>query len=162
MSYANVSNNCTFIGRITKDIDTQTIGQGDKAFTKIRFTIACEKKMSKAQRDKAKGDSTIPTADFIPCECSGSTADTILKYFGKGKGIQVLTSYESYSWADKDSGQKKYGHRFNVVDFGFPPGNSNGGNGNNDNGDNSNNNAQNNNSKPTDEPIPIDDGDIPF
>lgn len=163
MSYANVANNCTFIGRITKDIETETVGQGDKAFTKIRFNVAVEKKMTKDQKEKAKKENR-PTADFIPCEAVGKQADNILKFFGKGKGIQIMASYESYSWDDKNGGGKRYGHRFNITDFGFPPGEGNGGSGNNGGGNNGSSNNTSNNPTPSNnnDTYPIDDSDIPF
>lgn len=122
--YLNIDNECRFVGRVVNDPELTYVGSGDKAFAKARFTLAADKGMTKAQKEKAKAEGK-PTADFIPLVATGGQAEAIANYCKKGKPIQVVTAYVSYV-TEKD-GVKTYGHNFEVVAFGFTQGDSKGG-----------------------------------
>ena len=142
-----IGNTCNFVGRISSDITTEVIGQGQNAFTKAKFSIAIKRKLSKnEQQQKAQG-TQVKEAYFLNMEAIGATADFIVKYFAKGKPIALTAYYEEFSWTDKQTNAKKYGHRFNVEEVMFVPQDSsqNGGNGGNNNaGGNQQNNYQQN------------------
>lgn len=178
----NINNCCQFEGRIAKDIDSKTIGQGNNAFTKVLFTLAVDRALTKDQRAaKKNGDTSIVSADFIPMTASGGKADVIKNFFSKGKPIKVYCSYQAYVSKDAQ-GNAKYGHIFVVEELGFTisdntnnnGGGNNGGNrnnngnngngnnnGNNGNRNNNNNSSYNNNSRNNDTATFSDD-DIPF
>lgn len=148
----NIGNLCVFEGRITKDIEVSTLGSGDKTFTKVKFSIAVDKNMTKAQKDAAK-QSNKPTADFIPLEAIGGVADFISKWFGKGKAIRVVASFKNNNYTDKN-GNQVYSYAFDVSDASFTIADSQGASG----GAGNNNQAPKvNNSFDT-----VNDDDIPF
>lgn len=138
----NVNNQCSFEGRITRDIDYSTFNVpdengGQRQVSKARFTIAVDRALSKQQRQAAQNNSSIKTADFIPLSVTGPMVDNILKpFFFKGKGIHVSCHYTEWQTKDQQTGETKYGHSFEVDDIGFciqDPKNSNNGNAGNQN-----------------------------
>lgn len=163
--FFNINNTALFEGRIVKDIDVKTVGQGQNAFKKALFTIAVDRQLSSDQRKKVKdGDTSIQTADFIPFVANGAKAETLEKYFCKGKPIRVAASYQSYKKTDAN-GNDVFGHIFVVHDIGFvlkdttDSGNNGGGNNNNNGGGNKNNKAG---SKSEENFAAYDDEDLPF
>ena len=170
----NVNNLCTFEGRIVKDPQISTQGQGQNSYTKALFTLAIDRKLTKEQREAKKNGVEGVYSDFVPFVANGTLADVIKNYFVKGKPIKVIATYQSYQTKDQ-SGNVKYGHIFKVEDLGFVTkdttdgqGGGNTGGGNNNNGNRNNNNGGNN--KPANnrsnnnqnDYMPVDDGDIPF
>ena len=101
-------NNCVFIGRLTRDVELKTVGNGTNL---ANFTIAVDK------RYKSKNDNQ-PTADFIPVSAWRKTADFVSQYFGKGKQVYVRGALETYSYEGSD-GNKRYGFRINAEEVGF-------------------------------------------
>lgn len=149
MAYLNINNMCIFEGRLVKDPELSSIQSNNNSISKVKFTMALDKNMTKDQKDKAtKNDQ--PTADFINCECIGPKANFISDWFNKGDGIRIVASFRSYSYTDKE-GTKKSGYAFDVVDASFPVGKSNGSGGNNLQTKQQTNSFQ-----------PIDDDDLPF
>jgi len=65
-------NSAALVGRLTRDPETKTIESGKIVSS---FTLA-------VQRDKE-------TADFIPCEAWGKTAESVRDYVTKGSMIAV-------------------------------------------------------------------------
>lgn len=117
------SNVCIFQGRISNDpqYSSQTMnGQnGPYQMEKALFKIAVDRPLSSAQRQRAKQDNSIKTADFIPISLSGAQVATLRQYFYKGKGIQVIGHYEEYTTKDPQTGETKYGHTFVAEHIGF-------------------------------------------
>lgn len=153
----NAKNSCKFIGRMAKDIDVQTIqGGANGSFKKGRFSIAVDRALSADERQKVKnGDTSIQTCDFIECEVTGDNLidKLISPFMPKGKAVVVDCHYQQYTYNDKNSGEKRYGHKFIVdaIDFVTQDAkdlaNNNGGNGNGGNNgyNNYGNNGYNNN-----------------
>lgn len=123
----NSSNLCIFEGRITRDPQVSTVQMGvdqqtgqPRMVEKALFSIAVDRNLSSAQRQKVKnGDTSIKTSDFIPCSLLGAQVATLKQYFPVGKAIRVIGHYTEYQTMDQQTGQKKYGHMFEIDDISF-------------------------------------------
>lgn len=116
----NPSNICMFEGRMTRDPQYSNVQFGQETVEKALFTIAVDRALSSAQRQKVKaGDKSIKTADFIPCSLLGGQVATLRQYFPVGKAIKVVGHYTEYQTTDSQSGQTKYGHIFEVDNISF-------------------------------------------
>ena len=115
----NTSNLCMFEGRIARDPQYSTIQINNETVEKALFSIAVDRALSATQRQKAKNDPSIQTADFVPCSLLGGSVATLRNYFPQGKAIKVIGRYTTYSSIDQQTGQKKYGHIFEVDSIGF-------------------------------------------
>ncbi|WP_031368491.1 single-stranded DNA-binding protein [Clostridium botulinum] len=67
-------NNCTFVGRITKELEIKTI----KDNKILKFNLAVRRTSNKEK------------TDFIPVVVWGELASSIAKYSGKGKLIGII------------------------------------------------------------------------
>ena len=116
----NPANICIFEGRITRDPQLSTVQMGQDSVEKALFTIAVDRALSSAQRQKVKnGDKSVKTADFIPCSLLGAQVATLKQYFPVGKAIRVMGHYTEYQTTDSQTGQTKYGHIFEVDNISF-------------------------------------------
>ena len=115
----NPSNLCMFEGRIVRDPQYSTVQIGGDSVEKALFTIAVDRALTANQRQKAKTDSSIKTADFIPCSLLGGSVATLRSYFPQGKAIKVVGHYTEYQTTDQQTGQTKYGHIFEIDHIGF-------------------------------------------
>lgn len=116
----NTANMCTFEGRMVKVPQCSTIQMGQDSVEKALFTIAVDRALSSAQRQKVRnGDQSIKTTDFIPCSLLGAKVATLKQYFPVGKAIRVIGHYTEYQTTDQQTGQKKYGHMFEIDEIGF-------------------------------------------
>lgn len=123
----NSSNICIFEGRMVRDPQYSTVQMGidqqtgqPRQVEKAMFTIAVDRALSSAQRQKAKsGDKSIKTADFIPCSLLGGQVGVLRQYFPVGKGIRVIGHYTEYQTTDQQTGQTKYGHIFELDEINF-------------------------------------------
>lgn len=116
----NPANICIFEGRITRDPQISTVQMGQDSVEKALFTIAVDRALSSAQRQKVKnGDKSVKTADFIPCSLLGAQVATLKQYFPVGKAIRVMGHYTEYQTTDSQTGQTKYGHIFEVDNISF-------------------------------------------
>lgn len=116
----NPANICIFEGRITRDPQCSTVQMGQDSVEKALFTIAVDRALSSAQRQKAKnGDKSVKTVDFIPCSLLGAQVATLRQYFPVGKSIRVMGHYTEYQTTDNQTGQTKYGHIFEVDNISF-------------------------------------------
>jgi single-stranded DNA-binding protein len=116
----NPANLCIFEGRVSRDPQYSTVQMGQESVEKALFSIAVDRALSSAQRQKVKnGDQTIKTADFIPCSLLGAQVATLRQYFPKGKAIRVMGHYTEYQTTDQQSGQTKYGHMFEIDNISF-------------------------------------------
>lgn len=111
-------NNCTFLGRLTKDVEFKTTANGT---TIANFTLAVDRDYKKEGQ---------PTADFLPHVVIGKLAETVSKYLAKGSQIAVVSRVQTRTFDDKD-GNKKYVTEFVLEKFNFAGSKSNG----NTNGD---------------------------
>ena len=115
----NTSNLCMFEGRIARDPQYSTVQINNETVEKALFSIAVDRALTANQRQKAKNDPNIQTADFIPCSLLGGSVATLRNYFPQGKAIKVVGHYTTYSSTDQQTGQKKYGHIFEIDSIGF-------------------------------------------
>lgn len=116
----NPSNLCMFEGRMTREPQYSNVQFGQETVEKALFTIAVDRALSSAQRQKVKnGDKTIKTADFIPCSLLGGQVATLRQYFPVGKAIKVVGHYTEYQTTDNQTGQTKYGHIFEIDNISF-------------------------------------------
>ena len=168
------ANVCMFEGRLVKDPEFETVGKGKNAFTKARFSLAVERKLTKDQRDAKKNGEDVKSADFPRFVVLGGAADALQTcidngYLGKGKAMRVAATYEDFSWKDKN-GDTQYGYDFKVEDWGFTVQDSkDNGNGNTKSNKPANKTNKKSNSKKNDEDdeddndtFDVDDSDIPF
>ena len=113
--------------------------RGEAALELHRRVVAEETERRREMLASCKGEA----------EASGKQADVIAQYFTKGSGIIVRAYYDEYNYTDQ-TGNKKYGHKFIMEDFSFPPTsagqstNAGGGNGNYQQNQHVNNNIDNN------------------
>ena len=115
----NTNNVCFFEGRISKDPEFTVVSTGNgNSFSKCTFDIAVDRSMSSAQKQTAQQNNQ-PTADFIHCVATGSTADTMKQWCPKGKAVKVFCHITQYTYTDKTSGQTRYGYQFDVDHLGF-------------------------------------------
>lgn len=94
-------NNCSFVGRLTKDPEKRTVND----YILVSFTIAVDR------RDKNKN------TDFIPCNAWGKTGELVDKYLGKGDQVGVTGSLEVRPY--EKEGERRIAFSINVsnVDF---------------------------------------------
>lgn len=89
-------NSISIMGRLASDPQLRRTGSG-KAVTS--FSVACERDFS----DKQTGKKEV---DFIECVAWGGTAETVEKYFSKGRMISLTGRLQIRDWTDKN-GQKR-------------------------------------------------------
>ena len=99
-------NNCTFLGRLVRDIDLTFSKDGKTAIAK--FSIAVNRKFKKDE------------ADFLNILAFGKTAENLQKFFAKGDLILLQTRAQAGSYDAKD-GTKRYTMDFVVDGFEFIP-----------------------------------------
>jgi len=88
-------NNCTIMGRITRDPELKTVGE----HTVLNFSIAVDRNYTDEDGERE--------ADFISCVAWNGTAEFIAKYFGKGSMIAVTGWLRSDTYED-DNGSTHY------------------------------------------------------
>ena len=142
----NSGNLCIFEGRLSKDPTYSTIqynsANGPQTLDKAFFTVAVNRKLSASDREKAKTDSSIKTADFIPFSLIGKPVATLKQFFAKGKPIRIVAHYTEYQTSGAN-GQVEYKHCFEVDDIAFTVSDSQGQGNNNQNQQNNNGGQQN-------------------
>lgn len=134
-------NNCSFVGRITKDTELK-FSQSGTAF--IRFTIAVQRDFKNAQGQYE--------ADFINCIAYKGRAELIGKHFNKGSQIALTGSIRTGSY-DAQDGTKRYTTELLVGGVGFCGGSGQG---------NTSNNSGGGLPDSSDWGTPVEDGEIPF
>ena len=82
-------NNCTFIGRITKDATTEMVGSKGTLITK--FSIANNTGFGQYER-----------TNFFNCQMWGKQGQSLLEYLKKGKQIAVAGVLENQKWQGQD------------------------------------------------------------
>lgn len=102
-------NKCMFSGFISSDIKMDDIKLKDgNTMKKARFSIACQKKTRQGG------------ADFVNVVALGDMAETINKWFSKGKGIYVECRVSTGSYTNKE-GKKIFTEEKLIESWEFPP-----------------------------------------
>lgn len=96
-------NNVQLVGRLTKDPEL-SYAQSGKAVCKFNIAV-----------DRGKDD-----ADFIPCAAFDKNAESIDRYFHKGKPIEILGSIRTGSYPNRE-GKKIFTQTVYVDRWGFVP-----------------------------------------
>ena len=89
-------NVCTFVGRLTSDVELKTTTSGVSVAS---FSVAVDR----AYKQKGQERQT----DFIPCVAWRSTAEFISKHFRKGQRIAVKGELQSRQYTANDGSQRK-------------------------------------------------------
>lgn len=92
-------NRVVLMGRLTKDPDVRYT-QGQQQMAIARYTLAVDRRRSKADKDGQQ-------ADFISCVAFGKSGEFAEKYLKKGTRIVVSGRIQTGSYTNKD-GQKVY------------------------------------------------------
>ena len=96
-------------GFISSDIKMETLNLKDgNTMEKARFSIACQKK------------SRNGGANFVQVVALGEMANTINKWFSKGKGIYVECEINTGSYTNKE-GKKVFTEEKVITSWEFPP-----------------------------------------
>lgn len=93
----------SIIGRITKDPEVRYT---TSRMAVLRFTVAVDRSMTREKREAAMSTGAT-TADFIGCMAFGNTAETIGKYFTKGKKIGLVGHIQTGKY-ENQNGQTVY------------------------------------------------------
>lgn len=137
----NINNFCFFEGRTTSNQKYSQINGQNGSIDKVFFSVSVPRALTSQQRQ----DPNAKKNDFVNFSLIGPQVKTLQQFFPAGTPIKVIARYTEYESIDNATGQKKYGHVFEVMNIGFvvsPSQNAqNGGNNNSGN----NNNYQNNN-----------------
>ena len=99
-------NKVIFMGRLTADPELRQALNG-KAYCRFSAAVARPKQQDGSQQ-----------TDFISCTAWGKTAETICKFFVKGKPIIVYGSLHNNNYTDKN-GVQHYGFEVWVDGFDF-------------------------------------------
>lgn len=100
-------NNISIVGRVTKDVETETTNSGIEY---ARFNVAVQSEFRTADGEKK--------ADFFPCIAWRETAKNIAKYFKKGYPIGIVGSMNSRTY-EKADGTNQLIWELNVKTFSF-------------------------------------------
>lgn len=100
-------NNISIVGRVTKDITTQTTSSGTEY---ARFNVAVTSEIKTADGERG--------VDFFSCVAWRETAKNIAKYFKKGYPIGLTGAMNSRSY-EKEDGSKQLVWELNVKNFYF-------------------------------------------
>lgn len=103
-------NICTFLGRITRDLDVQDAN----GTSLLRFSIAVSRKY------KDKKGNPLEEVNFLDCVAWDKGAELIAKHFKKGDPIIVHTAAKQEQWTAQD-GTKRSAIVFRVNNFEFIP-----------------------------------------
>lgn len=104
-------NNCTFIGRLSKDPEMRYTQQGTAI---ARFSLAVDRKTKEKQ------------TDFFDIEVWGKTAEFVEKYFHKGMRVAVRGEMRTNTYTDKE-GTKRKAYVLSTIDVEFADGKQNAG-----------------------------------
>lgn len=100
-------NNISIVGRVTKDVETETTNSGIEY---ARFNVAVQSEFRTVDGEKK--------ADFFPCVAWRETAKNIAKYFKKGYPIGIIGSMNSRTY-EKTDGTNQLIWELNVKTFSF-------------------------------------------
>lgn len=93
-------NKVILMGRLTRDPEIRYSQQVDSQMAIARYTLAVDRRFSRAGSDQQ-------TADFISCVAFGKSAEFAEKYLHQGTKIAVTGRIQTGSYTNKD-GNKVY------------------------------------------------------
>jgi len=114
----NTSNLCTFEGRISKDPEFSQFQGKNGPVDKVVFDLAVDRGMNSQAKQNAQQNNE-PTADFIHCNMIGAQVAAFRQFCPKGKAVKIVCRYHQFTYIDKNTGETRYGHDFDVDSFGF-------------------------------------------
>lgn len=126
----NLNNICIFEGRITSNQKYSQFQGQNGPVDKVFFSVSVPRILSSQQ----KQDPNAKKNDFVNFSLIGGQVKTLQQYFPAGTPIKVFAKYQEYETVDNATGQKKYGHVFEVDNISFvttPSQNQQGANNNN-------------------------------
>lgn len=103
-------NKVLLAGNLTRDPELKHVGES----AVCGFSIAVNEKWTDSRSGEKK-----ESVSFIDCEAWGKTAESIAKYFNKGKPIFVEGKMKQDTWEDKTDGSKRSKIKVNVLGFQF-------------------------------------------
>ncbi|MFM7133267.1 MAG: single-stranded DNA-binding protein [Planctomycetota bacterium] len=118
-------NKVLLMGNLTRDVQLKSTA-GNQSVAEIGLAV------NRKYRTKDGQDREEVT--YVDCECWGSRAEVIAKFFSKGKPIFIEGRLKLDTWEDKD-GQKRSKLRVVVDDFQFVDSRGGGGGGGGGGGD---------------------------
>lgn len=111
----NTNNFCFFEGRTTQNQKYSQFQGSNGPVDKVFFSISVPRALSAQQRQ----DPNAKKNDFVNCSLIGAQVKTLQQHFPAGTPIKVVGKYQEYETIDNATGQKKYGHVFEVESIGF-------------------------------------------
>lgn len=89
----------TIVGRTTKDLVLEQVGREGNKFSKAKGSIA--------YKSKEKGEDGKPKTKFKDFEITGSRAENLAKYAGKGSIILLVGEDMEQTWLDATTQEKR-------------------------------------------------------
>ena len=126
----NLNNLCIFEGRTTQNQKYSQINGQNGPIDKVYFSVSVPRVLTSQQ----KQDQNAKKNDFVNFSMVGAQVKVLQQYFPAGTPIKVVARYTEYETIDNATGQKKYGHVFEVESISFvttPSQNQNNNGGNN-------------------------------
>ena len=111
----NTSNICIFEGRITSNTKITQVNGPNGPVDKATFSISVPKALSAQQRQ----DPNAKKNDFVNFQMIGAQVKTLQQHFPAGTPIKVVAHYVTWESTNQQTGQKTYGHNFEVDYIGF-------------------------------------------
>lgn len=115
---ANDLNQCSFIGRLGRDLESRTFPSGDMV---ANGTLAVGSKW----KDKSTGELKEST-EWVRLVFTGKLAEIAMQYLRKGSQIFVSGEMKTRKWTDQQ-GQEKYSTEIRVVNMQMLGGKQDGG-----------------------------------
>ena len=136
----NLNNLCIFEGRTTQNQKYSQINGQNGPIDKVYFSISVPRVLTSQQ----KQDQNAKKNDFVNFSMVGAQVKVLQQYFPAGTPIKIVARYTEYETIDNATGQKKYGHVFEVESISFvtTPSQNQNNNGGNNNYQQNNNNYQ--------------------
>lgn len=103
-------NQCNFIGNVGQDPEIKYTQNGDPIAT---LSLATSKKWK--SKDGQKQEKTT----WVRCTAFGKTAELIGQYVTKGSKLRLTCEYDTGQYTDKNTGETKYTHNFNIREMEF-------------------------------------------
>lgn len=90
-------NQITVMGRLVRDPELRRTANGTAVAS---FTLACDRDFADKQSDKKE-------TDFIDCVAWRGTAETVSKYFTKGRMAVASGRLQIRQWTDKEGNKRR-------------------------------------------------------
>jgi single-strand DNA-binding protein len=95
---SNDLNQCTFVGRLGKDVEGRTFPNGDPV---ANFSIA----VGESWKDKTSGEKREKT-EWVNIVTTGGLAKVCTDYLRKGSQVLIVGKLRTRKWTDKDGNDK--------------------------------------------------------